>query len=164
MAGRPKSRARAKANRAVVGVASPDALERLEKALVECAVDPRTARQLVTRLEGRPLSPEGRLKLDDAELLSLIDDKLARAFQNLDDFALGSSNARDLATNIGILIDKRKLLKPGDDSPVRRFQDMRKMDDVLEAMCKEMIRRGILVEVAPAAAEPTKNAGNGGMS
>ncbi len=113
------------------------------------------------RLEGRPLSPEGRLKLDDAELLSLIDDKLARAFQNLDDFALGSSNARDLATNIGILIDKRKMLRPGDDSPVRRFQDMRKLDDVLEALCKEMIRRGMLVEVAPAAsAEPAENAGN----
>ncbi len=163
MAGRPKSRARAKANAAVAVVPSPDAFERLKQAGVECGVDPLAMQQLVTRLQGRPPSAEGRLKLDDQELLSLIDDKLARAFQNLDDFSLGQSSARDLSVTIGVLTEKRRLLRPENDTPIQRFKDMRKLDEVLLEMAKEMKRRGLLYEVTPPAAAPVANAGNEGV-
>ncbi len=125
---------------------SAGAFKRLQAAGIECGVDPRAMQQLVTRLQGRPPSAGGRLKLDDVELLALIDDRLARAFQNLDDFSLGQSSARDLSVTIGVLTDKRRSLRP-DEGPVQRFQDIRKIDDVLEALCEEMIRRGKLVEV-----------------
>ena len=149
MAGRSKSKSR---KGALAVRPSAGAFERLQQALVDCAVDPRAARQLVTRLEGRPLSPEGRLKLDDVELLALIDDRLARAFQNLDDFALGQSSARDLTVSIGVLTDKRRLLKP-EDGPVQRFKDMKKLDEVFKALIDEGLRRGLLVGVTPAPAE-----------
>ena len=158
MAGRSKLK-----NGALVAVGSSDAFDRLRKAGIECGVDPRAMEQLVLRLQGRPLSAKGRLKLDDQELLAPIDDRLARALQNLDDFSLGQSSGRDLAVSIGVLIDKRKALKP-EEGAFQRFQDMRSMDEVLEALCKEMIRRGKLIEVAPApAAEPAENAGNGSV-
>ncbi len=103
------------------------------------------------------------MKLDDVELISLIDDRLARAFQNLDDFALGQSSARDLSVTIGVLTDKRRLLRPENDTPIQRFKDMRKLDEVLLEMAKEMKRRGLLYEVTPPATAPVANAGNGGV-
>ena len=118
MAGKSKS----KKNVALVVAPSPGAFERLREAGVECGIDLRAMEQLVVRLQGRPPSAAGRLKLDDAELLSLIDDKLARAFQNLDDFYLGQSSARDLSVTIGVLTDKRKMLRPEND-PSRVHRD-----------------------------------------
>ncbi len=145
MAGRPKSRA--KRSRSLAAAPSPDAFERLEQAGIECGVDPLAMEQLVVRLQGRPPSAEGRLKLDDAELLSLIDDKLARAFQNLDDFSLGQSSARDLSVTIGVLTDKRKMLKPENDGPYQPYQQMKKLDDVLKMLHDECVRRGLLDDV-----------------
>ena len=159
MAGRSKS----KKNVALVVAPSPGAFERLREAGVECGIDPRAMEQLVVRLQGRPPSAEGRLKLDDAELLSLIDDKLARAFQNLDDFSLGQSSARDLSVTIGVLTDKRRLLRPENDGPYQPYKEMKKLDDVLEALCKEMKRRGLLYEVTPPATAAVANAGTGGV-
>ena len=126
-----------------------DAFERLKQAGIECGVDPRAMEQLVVRLQGRPPSADGRLKLDDVELLSLIDDGIARAFQNLDDFSLGQSSARDLSVTIGVLTDKRKSLQPEDGGPVQSYQDIKKMDEVLLMLVEEMKRRGELIEVAP---------------
>jgi hypothetical protein len=159
MAGKSKS----KTNAALVVQPSADDFEELKAVGVRCGIDVRAMQQLVTRLQGRPPSAEGRLKLDDAELLSLIDDKLARAFQNLDDFSLGQSSARDLSVTIGVLTDKRRLLRPENDTPVQRFRDMRKLDEVLEEMAKEMKRRGLLYEVTPPAAAPVANGGNKGV-
>ena len=126
-----------------------DAFERLKQAGIECGVDPRAMEQLVVRLQGRPPSADGRLKLDDTELLALIDDGIARAFQNLDDFSLGQSSARDLSVTIGVLTDKRKSLQPEDGGPVQSYQDIKKMDEVLLMLVEEMKRRGELIEVAP---------------
>ena len=159
MAGRPKSRA--KRNRTLTAAPSSDAFARLKRAGVECGIDPRAMEQLVTRLQGRPPSAEGRLKLDDAELLSLIDDKLARAFQNLDDFSLGQSSARDLSVTIGVLVDKRNLLKP-ENVPITRYEDMQKLDEVLEAIAAELKRRGHgkVIDVTPTPdAAPVANGG-----
>ena len=100
--------------------------------------------------------------IDDVELLSLIDDRLARAFQNLDDFSLGQSSARDLSVTIGVLTDKRKALKP-EDGPVQRFQDMKKIDEVLKALHAEAVRRGWLDDKGMTAAAPVAKAGNGGV-
>ncbi len=101
--------------------------------------------------------------MDDAELLSLIDDKLARAFQNLDDFSLGQSSARDLSVTIGVLTDKRKALKP-EDGPIQTYKDIKKIDEVLKALHAEAVRRGWLDDKGMTAAASVESAGNGGMS
>ena len=121
-----------------------EAFERLKLAGIECGVDPRAMEQLVVRLQGRPPSADGRLKLDDTELLALIDDGIARAFQNLDDFSLGQSSARDLSVTIGVLTDKRKSLQPEDGGPVQSYQDIKKMDEMALILHAECVRRGLL--------------------
>ena len=149
MAGKKKS----KTNGALAVQPSAGAFKRLEAAGIECGVDPRSMQQLVTRLQGRPLSAGGRLKLDDVELISLIDDRLARAFEALDDFALGQSSARDLSVTIGVLTDKRRILRPENDD--LDTEDIKKLDALLEAVNSEMERRGI---------KPAKNVGDGGIA
>lgn len=124
-----------------------DAFERLKQAGIECGVDQRAMEQLVVRLQGRPPSADGRLKLDDTELLALIDDGIARAFQNLDDFSLGQSSARDLSVTIGVLTDKRKSLQPEDGGPVQNYKDIKKLDEVGRLLVEEMKRRGELTDV-----------------
>ena len=108
------------------------------------------------------MSTRGRLKLDDKELLALVDDGIARAFQVLDDFALGEASARDVATIIGILTDKRQILK-GEPTAILRYEDMRKLDDFLEDVSKELKRRGEAPEVIDVTPAPVANAGNGGV-
>ncbi len=162
MAGRPKSRA--KRSRALTAAPSPDALERFKKAGVECGFDARAMERFLARLQGSSLSTGGRLKLDDKELLALVDDGIARAFQVLDDFALGEASARDVATIIGILTDKRQILK-GEPTAILRYEDMRKLDEFLEDVSKELKRRGEgpdVIDVTPnPAATPVENPGNG---
>ena len=151
LAGRSKSKKKTSGTLAV----RPSATEfkEFEAAGVKVGVDPRAMERLVARLQGRSLSAKGgRLKLSDQELLALIDDGLARAFQFLDDFALGQATARDVAVTVGVLIDKRRLLR-GEPTAITKLQDMRKLDDLVEIFRKEAERRRKLVDVTPEVAE-----------
>ena len=160
MAGKRKSRV--KANRALAAAPSPEDFKQFERLGVKFGIDPRAMGRLVTRLRKRPLSASGRLKLDDRELLALIDDRLALALEYLDDVVFGEANARDLATSIGILTDKRRLLRE-EPTAIVKFQDMRKLDEFLEDVSKELKRREKVIDVTPSpAATPVANAGNGG--
>ncbi len=153
MAGRSR-----KKKRAVAAAPSADDLERFKKAGVACGYDLDTMERLAARCQGRPLSARGRFRLDDQELLAVIDDRLTRVFEYFDDHTLGQMGGRDLLVGAGILIDKRQVLK-GEPTAITRFQDMRKMDEILEAVGKELKRRGKLVDVTPEAAAPAESAG-----
>ncbi len=160
MAGRPKSRA--KKNRALVAVPSADALDRFKKAGVAIGYDPDTMEQLAARRQGRPLTAKGRVKLTDPELVAAIEARLADVFEYFDDHTLAQMSGRDLLVGAGILIDKRQLLR-GEPTAITRFQDMRKMDEILESVAKELKRRGKMIDVTPekdAAPAPVANGGN----
>ena len=43
----------------------PDEFEEFKRVGVKCGLDPRAMEQLVTRLQGRPASAAGRLKMDE---------------------------------------------------------------------------------------------------
>ena len=137
---------KSKINGGLVVQPTTDAFERLTQAGIECGVDPRAMEQLVVRLQGRPSSADGRLKLDDKELLALIDDGIARAFQNLDDYSLGLSSARDLSVTIGVLTDKRKILQPEDAGPVQAYKAIKDIDETILIFAEEIKRRR---ELAP---------------
>ena len=148
MAGRKKSKSRALAVRP-----SAAEFEKFKAAGIAIGVDARSMERTVARLQGRSLSAKGgRLKLSDKELLALVDDALARAFQFLDDFALGQATARDVAVTIGVLTDKRRLLRE-EPTAIMKHQDMRKLDEFLEKVSEELKRRGDgpeVIDVTPA--------------
>ena len=147
---------------AIAARRSSGAFERFHALGVELGIDPRAMTQLITRLEGRPTSARGRLKIDDVELLALIDEKLASAFFYLDDFSLGQSSARDLSVTIGVLTDKRRLLKPENDDRYRPQEDMKALDAMLKMLHDEAVRRGMTDDFKTPLAAPVANPGNGG--
>ncbi len=159
MAGKSKS----KTNGMLAAQPSAKALERFKAAGIACGYDANTMERLAARCQGGPLSARGRFRLDDQELLAVIDDRLARVFDYFDDHTLSKMDGRNLMVAAGILTDKRQLLR-GEPTAITKFQDMRKMDEILEEVGKELKRRGKIIDVTPApAAEPAENAGNGGL-
>ncbi len=157
VAGRSKS----KKNRAVAAAPSPEALERFKAAGIACGYDPDTMERLAARCQGRPPSARGRFRLNEQELMAVIETGLAKVFEYFDDHTLAQMSGRDLLVGAGILIDKRQLLR-GEPTAITKFQDMRHMDEVMEMFRKEAARRERLapIDVTPEAVE---NAGNGGM-
>ena len=148
MAGRKKSRRKA----ALAIQPSAAAFEKFKAAGVAIGVDQRSMERIALRLRGRSQSAQGgRLKLDDRELLALVDDGIARAFEYLDDVALGNANARDVATVIGILADKRKHLRAESPDDLES-EDLGKLDALMSAVNEELARRGKLIDVTPGAA------------
>ncbi len=151
MAGRPKTRAR-KA-REIAVQASPEDFEKFKAAGIKCGFDSDTMERLVARCQGEPPSVKGRVKLDDVELLAVIDDRLSRVLAYLDDHTLSKMDGRNLMVAAGILIDKRQLLN---DKPtaITQYSDLRKLDEVMEEVSKELERRGKLIDVTPASEAP----------
>ena len=105
------------------------------------------------------LSVKGRTKLDDVELLAVIDDRLSQVLEYLDPYALSKMDGRNLMVAAGILIDKRQLLN---DKPtaITQYSDLAKLDEVMADAMAELKRRGKLIDVTPGTAEPVANPGN----
>ncbi len=160
MAGRPKTRARKARELAVQ--ASPEDFAKFKAAGIACGFDSDTMERLIVRFQGGLLSAKGRVKLDDVELLAVIDDRLSRVLAYLDDHTLSKMDGRNLMVAAGILIDKRQLLS---DRPtaITKYSDMKKLDNVIEEALAELKRRGKMIDVTPGAAEPVANSGNGSL-
>ncbi len=158
MAGRPKTRAR-KA-RALAVQALPEDFAKFKEAGIKCGLDSDIMERLIARFQGGLLSAKGRVKLDDVELLAVIDDRLSRVLAYLDDHTLSKMDGRNLMVAAGILIDKRQLLS---DRPtaITKYEDLRKLDEVIEDALAELKRRGKLIDVTPGTATPIESAGNG---
>ncbi len=160
MAGRPRSRARKARELAVQ--ASPEDFEKFKAAGIKCGFDSDTMERLVARCQGPLPSAKDRVRLDDVELLAVIDDRLSWVLEYLDPYALSKMDGRNLMVAAGILIDKRQLLN---DRPtaITQYSDLRKLDEVMEEVSAELRRRGKLVDVTPEPAEPIANPGNGSV-
>ena len=91
-------------------------------------------------------------------MAAVIDDRLARVFEYFDDHVLGKMDGRNLMVAAGILTDKRQLLK-GEPTAITRYEDMRKLDDFLEEVSKELKRRGAAGEVIDVTPEGAVGAG-----
>ncbi len=161
----PKSGCKtAKKSNVVVFQPPPEALERLKQAGIDCGISAQIMKVLVERLRVRtgPLNGKRR-KLDDKEIVDLIDDRLARTLGYLDDFTLAQASARDLAVTSGVLIDKRQLLK-GQPTHIWKVEDIRKLAELGKVLHEEMERRGMLVDVTPEPVvdAPAENVNGGG--
>ena len=155
-AGRPRTRARK--NGAIAVRPSPEDFELFKAAGVKCGYDLQTMERLAARCQGKPPSARGRVRLDDKELLAVIDDRLAQVIEYFDDHAMAKMNGEKLMVAAGILIDKRLLLE-GRPTAIVKFQDMRKLDDFLEDVSKELQRRGDGPEVIDVTPAPVANGG-----
>lgn len=116
----------------------------IRAAAKECGFPKSTLHQLMKRIEARykPLGDAIRTLKND-EMIKLLEDRARRAFEYLDDFALSTASAKDLAIAGGVMIDKARLLKE-QSTQIITVKDRRNMDELGAALIKEFARRNTL--------------------
>ena len=86
-------------------------------------------------------------------LSDIIDDRLMRALQYLDDYQMAGASARDLAYVIDRLFNMRSLLR-GEPTQIMGHDERRALNDLVPLMMAEARRRGVTIE-AVASPVPT---------
>lgn len=123
----------------------------------DLGLSPVMMQRLIARSQARAgvgIDPALR-KITTAQILERIDDKIARAFDWLDDAAMAMSSAKDLSVMTGVLIDKRAMLK-GETAEAPSAAVRAKLVELLPALQAELSRRMDAAKVIEGAAVPAK--------
>ena len=124
--------------------AATDPFVSVRAAAKEAGLPLSTTQQLIKRLEARYRPLNNELKtLKTKELLAMIDDRLHRALNYLDDYVLCGASARDLAVITGVLFDKRQLLS-SQPTQIRSFAQARDDEETVMLLLVEMKSRGLI--------------------
>lgn len=75
----------------------------------------------------------------------MLDDRIGKALGYLDDSVLSSASAKDLAITIGILIEKRALLR-GEPTQILTVEERQNLNVLVSAVVQEATRRGITID------------------
>ena len=108
---------------------------------------PRTTQRLVQRLRAQyqPILSELR-KFQKDQFLELLEDRAHRALEYMDDYSLANANAKDLAIIVGILMEKRQLLR-GEPTQILSIEERAGMGELIPRLLQEAERRGLSVGV-----------------
>jgi len=110
---------------------------------------PGVARGLAKRLRQRYLPlQEGLRRAQNKDFLELLDDRILRILDHMDDYTIANAELRDLAVALGILTEKRQLLK-GEPTQIIDNQERQSMNELLKGALKEAQRRGMTIDVTP---------------
>jgi hypothetical protein len=133
---------------AVDRLSDPLSEDRLRELAESCGLSQVTMQSLLRRHRARsqPVVEElKRVRTD--ELQALLDDRATRALGWLDDAAMSQASARDLAIVVGILLEKRQLLR-GEPTQILTVDDRRTLNEIAASVMKECHRRGMVIEGA----------------
>lgn len=109
----------------------------------------QTAHDLYERLRTEYLPElETLRKYTTDEFLALIDNRIGRALEHLTDEKLEKAEVRDLAVAIGILVEKRQLLR-GEPTSIISVEDRRRLTDLIPLLVAEAARRGEIIDLNP---------------
>jgi hypothetical protein len=138
-----------------------DPWETLEQAAKDAGIPTSTASAIRRRMQTRYKSlPEQIKGVKTSQLLELIDDRLLRALNYMDDYALAGATARDLAFIVGVLADKRQILRGEPTQIFSNSEDRLRVNTAMEQLVAEAGRRGMIVELQPGEfteSEPTED-------
>jgi hypothetical protein len=122
---------------------------RIDQVITASGLPPATARALLKRLRTQHLPVQLEVKrLKTAELIDVIDEKIALTLGFMDEVTLSTATASQLAVVFGILSDKRQLLR-GEPTQILSVQERSSLDTLMPALLAEAKRRGQSVELTP---------------
>lgn len=121
-------------------------VDRLAEIARLAGVPPNAIATLARRVRARysMVRAETR-KLTSTHFLDRIEEKIDMALDYLDDHVLATANARDLAVILGILLEKRQLLR-GEPTMIITTTERVSLDVLASAFYAEASRRGIALE------------------
>ncbi|KKK77659.1 hypothetical protein LCGC14_2851380 [marine sediment metagenome] len=122
-------------------------LDRAKSIAEECGLGEGFVNAIKKRLERKHIATTEALRAtNNKELLAVLDDRLFRMLQYMDDFVMADASLRDLSFSAEMLMRQRQLLL-GQPTQILSVQERRNINDLLGACFKEAKRRGMTIEV-----------------
>lgn len=118
----------------------------------ELGLKPEVIGRMIARMRARYQPIAGELqKHKTSEILEMIEDRIGRALGYLDDFVLSKATAKDLAITLGILLEKRQLLR-GEPTQILSVEERQGLNELLPKLIAEAQRRGLSIDVTTGSA------------
>ncbi len=134
---------------AAIITAHADPFDKLVQAAEACGMPSRTASRIVQRLKTRYLPvKEATEEITTRSLQRMLDDRAHMALAYMDDKVFAEANLRDLSIALGILLEKRQLLK-GEPTQILSVGERKNMNDLLPEIVAEAQRRGMTIDMTP---------------
>lgn len=130
----------------LIDINSPD-FSGIESTAKRLGLPENIIRALKGRLRAR-LQPLGQALRENTTkgFLAQMEDRLDRALHYLDDYALSGATAKDLAVIIGILTEKRQLLR-GEPTAILSSEERVTLNALIPVVVREAQRRGITIDM-----------------
>jgi hypothetical protein len=123
-----------------------DPFKRLVQAGRECGMKETVIVALAKRMRTRYLGVTEQMRaIKTQDMIHKIDERIGHALTYVDDYVMSEANFRDLSMGIGILIEKRQLLK-GEPTQIISIEERKRLDELLPMLVKEAARRGITID------------------
>lgn len=122
------------------------ALERVNQQLQAAGVPDRVSDALLRRLRTKYANTVfAARELRTAEILEMLGKKIDLAAFYLDDKVMSEASARDIMLGLGVLIEKRNLLR-GEPTAIISDHERKKLHELAPALLAEIKRRGLTIE------------------
>lgn len=123
-----------------------DPFKRLVEAGRECGMKETVILALAKRMRTRYLGVTEQMRaIKTHDMIQKIDERIGHALNYVDDYVMADAGFRDLSMGIGILIEKRQLLK-GEPTQIISIEERKRLDELLPMLVKEALRRGITID------------------
>ena len=126
-----------------------DPIKRFMEAAESCGMPKGMALSLKKRMETRYLPASESLRaVNTGTLIQYLDDRALKALEYMDDAVFAEAPLRDLAVSMGILIEKRQLLR-GEPTQILTIEERSSLDDLIPLIVDEAHRRGMTIDNNP---------------
>jgi len=134
-------------NLAEILAADGDPMATLKAAAKATGLSQNVFEGLVTRLRAQYQPVVRELEnIHTGQLLRQLETKANMALEYLDDYALAQSSAKDLAIIVGILLEKRQLLR-GEPTQIISMEERQGLDELTQQLVKDARRRGLTIDM-----------------
>lgn len=125
-------------------------VDTLLQACQDLGITRQVALGLVDRLAVRKGGfRHGLGRMTTKEMVGSIEERIALVLHYLDEFGVSTATPRDLAIILGILIEKRQLLR-GEPTQIMSVNERQHLEELVPALIEEARLRGMTVDLTPA--------------
>lgn len=129
-----------------VALTQKEAIERVNEQLRAAGLPAKVSEALVRRLKVKYAdSVFAARDLRSNEIIEMLGKKISLVAEYLDDKVVAEASARDLMLGLGVMIEKRNLLR-GEPTAIISDHDRKKLHELAPALLAEINRRGLTVE------------------
>jgi len=131
------------------GMSAGEKIDRFMEVSEACGMPKAMALALKKRMETRYIPATETLRnVQTSQLINYLDDRALKALEYMDDAVFAEANLRDLAVSMGILIEKRQLLR-GEPTQILSIEERQNVNELIPQIIHEAKRRGMTIDSYP---------------